>query len=1092
MFFGRDRLIDRLMDLTRRHRFVAVFGPSGSGKSSLLRAGLIPRLQHTDDPVLRSTALRVLTPGAHPLSHDRRLTPKDADGDTWLIVDQFEELYTVCNDPADRDQFIDRLLTAADPAGRLRVVIAVRADFLGRCAEHPRLTAALQDATLLTGPMSREELREAIVQPARAAGLIVERPLTSRIVAEVEGEPGGLPLMSHALLETWRRRKGRTLSEAAYEGAGGLRGAIARTAEDCYSHFTPAQADLARRTLLRLITPGDGSPDTRRPIPRNELDLGDPADTTTVLEHLTRARLLTLDGESVDLAHEALIIAWPRLRAWIDAERHRLRVHRHLTDDAYAWNAVNRDPATFYRGSRLTIAEEAFPDADRHSELTALEQAFLLGSLELRHREQQAVTRATRRLRWLAGSLVAVVVLSLLSTIVALRQARIAGQQRAVATSRELSARADVASAEHPETAMMLALRGYRAARTTEARSSLLSAFGSYQANQLTGHTGNIEAVAFSPDGRALASASADHSVKVWNARTHQVLATLRGHADVVTGVTFSPDGHTLATVSADRSIKLWSTATYRTSATLTGHTNAVTAVAFSPDGQTLAASDTDGTVRLWSTATRRTTSALPTHSTAVHALSFSPDGRTLAIAADRKVLLWATTSPRTVATFSGYQDVVRALAFSPDGRTLAAGSDDSTLRLWSLRTHRTTAIRRYTDSVTGVLFSPDGQTVIVPSAGSVVQLWNTTTRRTDSITVGQDGPYPLRLALSPDGHTLAAGLSDGTVELWSTETHRLDATLGEFIGASRAAFSPDNRSVAIAFADGTVKVWDVTRKRYRITLNVHSKPMWSDSMWGVAFSPDGRTVAAGGAGHTVRIWNSTTGREVAVLTGQTSTVMSLSFSPDSRLLAAGQLDGKVRVWDVIERRTVTLAGHKDDVYWVAFSPDGQALATASADHTVKLWNISTGRPTATLAGHKDDVYSVAFSPDGQALATASADHTVKLWNISTGRPTATLTAHTDAVTGISFSPDGRTLISSSYDHTVRVWDARTRRTLTVLVDRRQKFKAMELSPDGRKLVTVATGENPGPRIWDLDADDIAKQICHINETQRWSKVCPE
>jgi hypothetical protein len=230
LFFGRDELTDRLLELTHSLRFTAVFGPSGSGKSSLLRAGLIPCLRSPEATGPRPTSVRILTPGEHPLCvHDRRLIPKDADGDTWLIIDQFEELYTLCTDGAERNQFIDRILAATDPASRLRVVIAVRADFLGRCAEHPALTAALQDGTVLAGPMSRDELRQAITKPAQAAGMIVERELTARILDEVEDEPGALPLMSHALLETWRRRKGRALTLEAYQAVGGLNGAIAHT-----------------------------------------------------------------------------------------------------------------------------------------------------------------------------------------------------------------------------------------------------------------------------------------------------------------------------------------------------------------------------------------------------------------------------------------------------------------------------------------------------------------------------------------------------------------------------------------------------------------------------------------------------------------------------------------------------------------------------------------------------------------------------------------------------------------------------------------------------------------------------------------------
>ncbi|MFE2103901.1 hypothetical protein [Streptomyces sp. NPDC059468] len=368
LFFGRNQLTDRLLALTRSRRFTAVFGPSGSGKSSLLRAGLIPRLRTEDQSGAQPTALRILTPGEHPMrTHGQRLMPKDADGDTWLIVDQFEELYTLCHDPRERDQFLDRLLAAIDPASKLRVVIAVRADFLGRCAEHPQLTTALQDSTVLAGPMSRDELREAIVKPAQAAGLIVERDLTTRILNEVEEEPGALPLMSHALLETWRRRKGRALSVEAYEAAGGLNGAIARTAENTYACLTPAQAGVARGVLLRLIAPGEGTADTRRPAVRAELNVGDAAATAVVVEHLVRARLLTLDQDVVSLAHEALITAWPRLRAWIDTDREHLRIHRSLTEAAHTWDDLRREPGALYRGTRLAVAEELSLNHSPHS-----------------------------------------------------------------------------------------------------------------------------------------------------------------------------------------------------------------------------------------------------------------------------------------------------------------------------------------------------------------------------------------------------------------------------------------------------------------------------------------------------------------------------------------------------------------------------------------------------------------------------------------------------------------------------------------------------------------------------------------------------
>ncbi|WP_189218101.1 MULTISPECIES: nSTAND1 domain-containing NTPase [Streptomyces] len=383
LFFGREQLVDDLVGLVREHRFVALVGASGSGKSSLLRAGLVPALRGPDAGDGRPAAIRICTPGEDPLpAHGALLRPAEGDGDTVLVVDQFEEVFTLCQDPARRAEFLDALLRpgADAAASRLRVVIAVRADFYGRCAEHHGLVEALNTASLLVGPMTPEQVREAIVGPARAGRLVVERALTTRMVADVAQEPGALPLMSHALLELWHRRRARTLTLDAYEAFGGVQGAVAHTAEEVFAGFTEAQTRIARAMLLRLITPGEEAPDTRRPAGRAELVHS--ADAEAVLEALVRARLLTVDGSGVDLTHEALITAWPRLRNWVETDRERLRLQRRLTESAREWEQLGRDPDALYRGARLLTVRDAFLTADGPSaDLTPLEREFLTESL---------------------------------------------------------------------------------------------------------------------------------------------------------------------------------------------------------------------------------------------------------------------------------------------------------------------------------------------------------------------------------------------------------------------------------------------------------------------------------------------------------------------------------------------------------------------------------------------------------------------------------------------------------------------------------------------------------------------------------------
>ncbi|MFD9281913.1 hypothetical protein ACFWD7_32315 [Streptomyces mirabilis] len=425
LFFGRDQLVADLVELTRKERFVALVGASGSGKSSLLRAGLVPALHDLDAADGRPAAIRICAPGPTPLTtHGALLTPVDADGDTVLVVDQFEEIFTLCQNPLERAEFIRGLLRARsnDPGdsgdfdrsgdtgatdtssacdSRLRVVIAVRADFYGRCAAHHELVEALNAATLLVGPMAPEQVRETIVGPAAAGRLVVERALTARILSDVAQEPGALPLMSHALLELWRRRKGRTLTLEAYDAIGGMQGAVGHTAEEVFAGFTPAQTELARAMLLRLITPGDGAPDTRRPADRAELVRS--AEAETVLEALVRARLLTVDGTGVDLTHEALITAWPRLRAWVESGRERLRLQRHLTESAREWEQLDRDPGALYRGARLLAARAAFMEADSTAaDLTPIEREFLVTSIRSGRFVQPALvlTRRFVQSRW--------------------------------------------------------------------------------------------------------------------------------------------------------------------------------------------------------------------------------------------------------------------------------------------------------------------------------------------------------------------------------------------------------------------------------------------------------------------------------------------------------------------------------------------------------------------------------------------------------------------------------------------------------------------------------------------------------------------
>ncbi|MDG9726775.1 nSTAND1 domain-containing NTPase [Streptomyces sp. DH41] len=1130
LFFGRDRLVDRLTGLTRRHRFTAVFGPSGSGKSSLLRAGLIPHLRAPGtgpDAPAPPAAVRVLTPGANPWrTHADRLVPvPDTNADTWLIVDQFEELYTLCADPAERNAFVDRLLDATAPGGSLRVVIAVRADFLGRCAEHPGLTAALQDATLLAGPMGREELREAVVRPAAAAGLVVERALTARLIDEVEDAPGGLPLMSHALLETWRHRTGRTLTESAYEAAGGLRGAVVRTAEEVYGELTASQADLARRVLLRLVAPGDGTPDTRRPAEHAELDLGDPDGTRAVLDRLVRARLLTFDDGTVELAHEALITAWPRLRGWIDAERDRLRVHRALSEAARTWLALGRENAALYAGSRLSAAHDAFPQDHRSTELTAVESEFLAASMGRR-----------RRGVWLRRSLSAALALLVLvasgTAVVALRARATAQAERDDAVFGRITAEADRLRGTNTALTARLDVAALGMRATPDLRTRLTTDAGRVLSTRLPGHEDIGSAVAFAPDGRTLASGGHDGTVRLWNTAGPGAAGADTAGADAgeplgeplrITGgpvgaVAYSPDGTLLAAAGHGGAIRLWDVRRDRARPRPVGRPlvshdgQSVVTVAFAPDGGTLATAGDDGTARLWDVRDPARPEPLgePARADArsVRDIAFAPDGRTLATAGHTgTVRMWRLDGADGMTPLGeprrAHEEAVWSVAFSPDGRTLATAGYDETVRLWEAS--GTDGPRPLGDPLTahsaavwGVAFSPDGHTLATAGQDDTVVLWNVANPEYpqqvgEPLTGHTEGLWDL--AFAPDGRTLATTGADRSVRVW----HLPENVLTDFTNPlTSVAYGPNGRLLAAASTDDAlVRLWDVRRPEHPRPLprhlTGHEAPVLA-----AAFAPDGRTVAAGAEDGTVRLWDVSEPTRPApagtLPDAHPGGVLTVAFAPDGRTLVTGGADGTVRLWDVRGRGDLRpvgepLVAHTDWITSVAFAPDGRTLATGSQDKTARLWDVSDrdrARPVGEpLTAHGDWVNSVAFSPDdGHTLATGGRDRTVRLWDVTDpgrARPLGEeLTGHRGGVTSVAFAPDGRTLASGGEDHAVRLWDvadpARAEPFGHELGGHLETVTSVAFSPDGDSLASAS--HDLTARLWTLDTDRAARHIC--------------
>jgi WD40 repeat protein len=1116
-FFGRDREVQRLLEKLKSNAFLAVLGPSGSGKSSLVRAGLVPELRAGALALDASWHVCVLRPGAAPLtalaaqlvelragegmaatldalgrdprtlhlSVELALADSPPGERVLVIVDQLEEVFTLCNDESQRRQLFATLLDATSaPGGRTVVIVTMRADFYARCAAYPEFAQLVTAQQMLIGPIDADGLRQAIEEPARRVGLELEAGLSDTILADVAAEPGALPLLEHALLELWERRRGELLTLEGYREAGGVHGALAQRADQIFDGLSPAQREIARRALLRLTQPGEGTEDTRRRATRRELAAAEgDASFDVVLGRLVDARMLTTGRDEtgqdvVDVSHEALIRGWPRMRRWIDADRAGLLVHRRLTDAARDWDTLGREPAAFYRGARLAIAREWA--AEHGDDLSPLEHEFLAASHDAELRETEAAMRRSRRLRVLAGGLAALTVAIAVLAGWALHERGRAQRQTTAAASLALAYSATPLLDSRPDLSLLLGYAAYRTNPTAQARSSVLAALTTIRETGVSailhGNAGPVFGVAFDPANGMLASAGSDGTLRLWDAATHRQLGpSLIGDGLPVYALAFSPDGAVLATASIDGRIQLWDVATRKKlGAPLFGDSQPVFGVAFGPH-DTLAAGSLDGQIRVWDLARHKLLGRAMSvnDGMAVSDVAFAPDGTLVAADLDGSVWLWnVATDTRLGGPLPGSSTSFTSLAFAPDG-TLAAGSGDGSVHLWNFASR--TLIARLVAGTSGgvysVAFSRDGRTLAAGSADGTVRMWNAATRQSIGQPLTGQTNVAYSIAFSPDGSTLASGSLDDTIRLWGVAARDpLAATIATDTGTVEAvAWAPRGETVAWGSADGAVRLLDAG------TGKLLGPPLTGSgaAIYALAFSPDGKTLASAGMDDTIRLWNARTGGLLARLTGQTGGINGLAFNPRSGILASAASDGTVWLWNVksgvrVARLVISSApATMAPVNAVAFSPNGEVLAAGGDDNLVHLWSTTTDRSIGRLTGNANAVLALAFSLDGRTLASAGEDNTVRLWDVATDTQIHELDGPKAPAYSLAFSPDGQTLASASGDGTVRVWDLATGTALGVPLTGAAvnssdagnlSFPSVAFSPDGRTLVAAGAG----------------------------------
>ncbi len=1193
LFFGREGQNESLIEKLRRTRFLAVVGTSGSGKSSLVRAGLLPALLGGMMPGAGSAwHVALLRPGSDPLGNlARAFCSPDAFGaeeeaenrelhsviteatlrrgnlglieavrqanlppneNLLVIADQFEEIFRVeqgsvnAERANDKTAFIKLLLAAAAQRDLpIYVVLTMRSDYLGDCAQFQDLPEAINESQYLIPRLTREQMRAAITGPVAVGGATIAPRLVNRLLNEIGDNQDQLPILQHALMRTWDEAK-REWESKGFDGApqasldlhhyraiGGMAFALSRHADEAYEEVGQRQGEKGRRLTERifkaLTEKGADNREVRHPVKLSELCAvteADEREVSVVIETFRaagRSFLMppadtTLTPETmIDISHESLIRNWKgdgqekRLCEWVEDEARSARIYLRLLETALLHQ---QGEAALFRNPDLQLVlkwqAEAKPNsvwASRYSpksqtshhstptesapaDLFNIARDFLQAS-QRQEAEEQAERERVQQERLVQAE-----------ELMKAQRMRLAEQAQSAAWLRRflwaLGAAGLLALL-----AAGIALRAYRHATHERAKAVANEQWAhqlNYVANMGLAYTafengnaarGNALLNVFLPGLSDTSPAAQIERGFEWRylwRRNHQEAATLRGHASSVNMVMFAPDGQRLASASYDKTIKLWDVQSGTSIATFTGHTDSVNDLAFTPDGQRLASASSDHTLKLWNVQSGQAIVTFNGHTDSVWSITCSPDGKTLASASnDKTVKLWDVASGRELATLTGHSASVNTIFFAPDGKLLATGSTDKTVKLWDVRSRQVVAtLTGHEDLINSIAFAPDGQTLASASWDGTVKLWDLNSKRELATFAGHTSRV-WAVAFAPDGKTIASGDDNGLVKLWDVRSRQPLRTLrGHAARIWSLAFARDSQTLASGSNTGTVKLWNTRSQPDVEMLKEHA-----DIIWSLAFAPDSQKLASGSSDNTVKLWDVRSGRELLTLKEHRGKVLSVVFAPDGKTLASAGADRTVKLWDVQSGRLLaTLSGHNESVNAVAFAPDGQTLASGSDDGTVKLWLARSGQAVATLQGHTGSVNAVAFAPDGQRLASGSADHTVKLWDLRSGKETATLVGHEDEVRSLTFSSDSQLLASAGDDDVIKLWDVNRAKLNATLKGHSANVWSVDFGSSGN---TLASGSDDHTvKLWDVRSYQELATLKEYNARVRTVAFAPD